>query len=227
MLLIDADLRRPGLGSQFDVDQVPGLSDVLVGRAGLGEALRPWDANLTLMPSGYLPPNPAEILDGDAMRALLRDLRARFDVVVIDTPPLVPVTDGAVLAALADGVIVVVRQGKPSRHQLLLAVQRLELVGARLLGSVLNMVSAKATSAYAIYDRQVPREGHAHDARPVASVGAYPAEPRAEGVHAAHAEQGDQATASDAAVPAPPGRQRKDHSKPPIVDRGDGYRIEP
>lgn len=239
VLLIDADLRRPGLGTQFDIDQVPGLSDVLVGRARLDQALRLWEGNLTLMPCGYLPPNPAEILDGEAMRTLLRDLRDRFDVILVDTPPLVPVTDGAVLAALADGVILVVRQGKPTRHQLALAAQRLDLVGARLLGSVLNMVAPGATSAYAIYDRQVPRDGHAATGRPPkgrpssAPAGTEPPVLVEEGAMEARDEPAPGAPGPAGSPPAAGGegeltvKRREDQARRSVVDRGDGYRIEP
>lgn len=153
VLLVEADLRRPTLAEDFGVERIPGLSDVLAGRATLDEALRPWGpSGLTILPSGYLPPNPSELLGSAAASRLLNKLRERFDVVVFDTPPLLPVTDGAVLATLADGVILVVREGKTSRHQLGLSVQRLERVGARLLGSVMNMV-VEEESGYSTYDR--------------------------------------------------------------------------
>ena len=132
MLLIEADLRRPTLSEDFDVERIPGLSDVLVDRATLDEALRPVAADgLTILPSGYLPPNPSELLGSDAAQPAPQQAARALRHVVIDTPPLLPVTDGAVLATLADGVLLVVREGKTSRHQLSLSVQRLERVGAR------------------------------------------------------------------------------------------------
>ncbi len=155
VLLIEADLRRPTLAEDFEVERVPGLSDVLAGRADLEEALRPWrSSDLTILPSGYLPPNPSELLGSGAARRLIGKLRDRFDVVVIDTPPLLPVTDGAVLATLADGVILVVREGKTSRHQLALSAQRLQLVGARLLGTVMNMTEGPISGGYSTYDQE-------------------------------------------------------------------------
>ena len=154
VLLIEADLRRPTLSEAFGLKSVPGLSDVLAGRADLDAALRPWGSTgLSILPSGYLPPNPSELLGSDAAKKLLMELRSRFEYVLIDTPPLLPVTDGAVVAGHADGVVLVVRQGKTSRHQLAVSEQRLAIVGARFLGSVMNMVTEAPAGSYSTYER--------------------------------------------------------------------------
>src|SRR5690606_7907661 len=118
VLIDEADLRRPSLNGFFGAEGRPGLTDVLVGRIAL-------DAALLLVGTG-------------AMEELLDELRGRFDSVIIDTPPLLPVTDAAVLSAHSGGVLVVVRSGKTTRHKLLLAMRSLQAVGARVLGTVLN-----------------------------------------------------------------------------------------
>ena len=99
--------------------------------------------------SGPIPPNPSELLQSQAMEKLLVDLRGRYDVVILDAPPLLPVTDAALLAARTDGAVVVVRHGKTTHDQLAHAVERLESVDASTLGVVLNMApTRKAESGY-------------------------------------------------------------------------------
>lgn len=105
-------------------------------------------AGLEVLTSGALPPNPSELLQTKAMAEMVDDLRRRFDVVIIDSPPLLPVTDAALLAAISDGVILVVRHGKTSHEQVRAAVERLESVGSRLLGVVLNMTPSRAGGPY-------------------------------------------------------------------------------
>jgi receptor protein-tyrosine kinase len=107
----------------------------------LDEALGMWNrGQLAVLTSGLLPPNPSELLGSRQMAALLDDLRARFDAVVIDAPPLLPVTDGAVIAHAADGAVMVVRHGKTTREQLERAKEVLDQAGANLLGAVVNFV---------------------------------------------------------------------------------------
>jgi capsular exopolysaccharide synthesis family protein len=154
VLIIEADLRRPSLNGYFGATNRLGLTDLVIGHADVDDALYPVGFNgLTLLPSGQLPPNPAELVGTDAMVDLLEHLRDRFDSILIDTPPLLPVTDAAVLAAHADGVLVVARAGKTTRHQLLLAMRSLQAVGARVLGTVLNVAPSRRGSAYTSYWR--------------------------------------------------------------------------
>jgi tyrosine-protein kinase len=154
VLIIEADLRRPSLNGYFGASRTLGLTDVVVGHAEIDDALQPVGFNgLTLLPSGQLPPNPSELVGTDAMVDLLESLRDRFDSIIIDTPPLLPVTDAAVLAAHADGVLVVARAGKTTRHQLMLAMRSLQAVGARVLGTVLNIAPSRRGSEYTSYWR--------------------------------------------------------------------------
>jgi len=139
VLLIDADLRKPAIGDGFDLKSDVGLTDVLVGRIGIDEAVQPTGRDrLMVLPSGSVPPNPSELLGSTTMDALLNKLRDRYDMIVVDTPPLLHVTDASVVAAQSDGVVLVVRYGKTKWAQVDAARARLASVKALLLGSVLN-----------------------------------------------------------------------------------------
>jgi capsular exopolysaccharide synthesis family protein len=173
VLIVEADLRRPTLDEYFKVAGSVGLTDVIVGRADIDAALQPVGFNgLMLLPGGQLPPNPSELVGGEVMVQLLETLRDRFDMIIINTPPLLPVTDAAVLSAHADGVLVVLRAGKTTRQQLTLAMRSLQAVGAPILGTVLNMAPGHRGSRYTAYwhsgsqaNRSWP-EGDAASGRP-------------------------------------------------------------
>lgn len=138
--LVDGDLRRPSVANYFGLVGAAGLSTVIVGRASLDDVLQPVDGSLSAITSGPIPPNPTELLSAPSYLRLLGELRNRFDLVIIDAPPVLPVADAAVLAAAADGVIFVVQAGSTSRHLVERAVTALDQVHARMLGVVLNMV---------------------------------------------------------------------------------------
>ncbi|MFA5890651.1 MAG: polysaccharide biosynthesis tyrosine autokinase [Actinomycetota bacterium] len=137
-LLVDADLRRPTIDQYFDLKDKPGLTDVLMGTASPSQAIARISPYLGVMPSGPLPPNPAELLAGSRMVSVLDGLASGTDVIVFDTPPALPVTDAAALASRMDGVIVVLRAGRVTRDHARDAVQAFERVGIRVLGIVLN-----------------------------------------------------------------------------------------
>lgn len=140
-VLVEGDLRRPKAPARLGLDAAVGVTSVLVGSVAVEDALQQHaDTGLSFLASGAVPPNPAELLQSNAMSELLADLRSRFDVVIIDAPPLLPVTDATLLASKADGAILVVRHGKATKEQVRQSVARLEHVGARLLGTVSNMV---------------------------------------------------------------------------------------
>ena len=141
VLMLDGDLRRPQVASTFELESVVGLTTVLIGSIGLDDAIQEGPLkNLWVLTSGAIPPNPSELLQSQAMHDLLQRAKKEFDVIVIDTPPLLPVTDAALLAAQADGALVVIRHGKTTRDQLQHSMERLESVGAKPLGIVLNMI---------------------------------------------------------------------------------------
>ncbi|GAA4465227.1 polysaccharide biosynthesis tyrosine autokinase [Phytohabitans houttuyneae] len=152
VLLIDADLRRPKVAEYLDLEGAVGLSNVLAGQVGIEDVVQHWGRHqLFVLPSGSVPPNPSELLGSRAMAHLLARQREHYDLIVIDTPPLVPVTDAAVLTAMADGAVMVARSGKTSTAQIRTGLARLRAVDARVLGCVLNMQATKASDGYYAY----------------------------------------------------------------------------
>ena len=139
VLLIDCDLRRSRIHKMFGEGQTPGLTNVLVGGTPAAEAVRPTMIDgLSILASGTHPPNPAELLGSAQMQSLLDELGTEYDLLILDTPPLLAASDAAILSRVADGSILVVRAGKTERNALASAVQQLLTVGARILGTVLN-----------------------------------------------------------------------------------------
>ena len=138
VILVDADLRRPGLHTYFDVPQEPGLTGYMVSQDG-EEALALVETGvpgLQMLPSGALPPNPADILGSQKMEQLLTHLKARADVVVFDAPPVTAAVDASVLGAQTDGLLLVVRAGHTRRDRIAQAKELLERFRVRLLGAV-------------------------------------------------------------------------------------------
>jgi len=150
-VLIDADMRRGAMHVALDAAETPGLSDYLLGRASLEDITRTVrfdDATFEFIPRGTLPPNPAELLAGTRMQALLEHLGGEHDAVVFDAPPLNVVTDAAILGSQTDGVLVVVRAGVTDRAAVRYAFDQLTAVHARVLGCVLNDVDVKREHYY-------------------------------------------------------------------------------
>jgi capsular exopolysaccharide synthesis family protein len=152
-LLVEADMRRPRVTEYLSLERSVGLSNVLAGQVQVDEVLQDWgEGNLSVLAGGTAPPNPSEILGSHGMLDLMATLRERFDIIIVDTPPLLPVTDAAVASVLADGVVVVVRYGKTTRAQVASAMRSLEAVDARILGTVLTFTPAKVSATYGGYD---------------------------------------------------------------------------
>ncbi len=148
--LVDADLRRPMINEYLGLDRNAGLTTALVGDADLNDLLQLWgDANLCVLTSGQIPPNPSELLGSQGMSDLLQSLEEAFDTVIIDAPPLLPVTDAAVLSQHVGGVVLVVGTEKVHRRDLEKSLNALEMVGANVLGVVLNRLPVKGPDAYA------------------------------------------------------------------------------
>ena len=149
VILIDADLRRPKIGDYMGVESAAGLTDLLIGRADLVDVAQPWGrGQLHVLPAGQIPPNPSELLGSRVMQELIAELEQRFDYVLFDAPPLLPVTDAAILSKNASGAIVVVAAGKTHKGQLTGAVAALESVGAHVAGVVMTMMPTKGPDAY-------------------------------------------------------------------------------
>ncbi|PZE65125.1 polysaccharide biosynthesis tyrosine autokinase [Curtobacterium sp. MCBD17_021] len=137
--VVDCDLRRPAVAARLDLENSVGLTDVLIGRAELDDVAQPWGATGTVLPTGPLPPNPADLLASAGMTEILAALAVANDYVIVDTPPLLPVTDAAVLAAASSGAIVVTAAGKSHTHELRDALAVLERADAHTLGIAVTM----------------------------------------------------------------------------------------
>ncbi|MGE2715275.1 polysaccharide biosynthesis tyrosine autokinase [Mycolicibacterium litorale] len=149
VVLVDGDMRRPTLHKNLGLVQPVGFSTVLSGGASLEDALQETRfPGLTVLTSGAIPPNPSELLGSLAAKKLLSEMRAQFDYVIVDSTPLLAVTDAAILAASADGVLIMARFGQTKREQLAHAVESLESVGAPLLGAVFTMVPTRGSGSY-------------------------------------------------------------------------------
>lgn len=169
-LLIDADLRRPMVHRLFGLKRMPGLSDVLTGTSAyedsrqtmadilVGETSQ-WDHLLTakmldrleILPNGTNTTTPAELLNSEAMKDLISDLRKRYDYILIDTPPVLPVTDARTLGGLADGTFFIYRAGKTARRALTRARDELNLAGVKVKGIILNQATPEVTLTESYY----------------------------------------------------------------------------
>ncbi|ALS57656.1 polysaccharide biosynthesis tyrosine autokinase [Rathayibacter toxicus] len=140
-VVVDGDLRKPTVAKSFGLVPGVGLTDLLIGKAELQDVLQPWgpSGNLWILGAGSIPPNPSELLGSNGMDILLHEI-AREAIVIIDAPPLLPVTDGAILTARTDGALVVISAGKTTTDELGKAIQNLERVSGHTLGVILNRV---------------------------------------------------------------------------------------
>lgn len=142
VLLLDADLRRPSLHRALDVLREPGLTNLLVGDAEMRECVRPGVLpNLDLLPSGPFPPNPSELLSSRSMARLMDELKGSYAYVVVDSPPVLAVTDASVLGGLVDGAAMVLRSGTTEQRAAERAASQLRRLSVRIFGAVLNEVT--------------------------------------------------------------------------------------
>ncbi len=149
VLLIEGDLRRPKVAEYLGLEGSVGLTNVLAGQVDVSEVLQRWGRSpLTVLPSGSIPPNPSELLGSRGMIDLVQGFRRDFDIVVIDSPPLLPVTDAAIISSYVDGALVVTRHGSTTKKQVQQSLQALSAVNATVLGFVLNRVPLKGADAY-------------------------------------------------------------------------------
>ena len=141
VLLVEADLRRPRTADYLGIEGAVGLTNVLLGQVPVGDVLQTWGTlPLKVLPSGPIPPNPSELLGSTPMIELVHLLGSHADIVILDAPPLLPVTDAAVLSTVCDGALIVARHGHTRRDQLLAADEAVTKVGGRVLGVLLNRV---------------------------------------------------------------------------------------
>jgi capsular exopolysaccharide synthesis family protein len=155
VLLMDTDMRRPRLHKAFGVPDDMGVSSLVVGEGSLERAIKSTDVpNLFVLPCGPLPPNPAELLHTRAFSELLGKLHERFDCILLDSPPLGPVSDALVLSKQADGILLVLKAGRTQREQAKRAIRSLRDVKARVIGALLNHVDMRGGkgSDYSTYN---------------------------------------------------------------------------
>lgn len=144
VLLVDADLRRPTIHQTFAISNQRGVSSWLSGQlTDVNEAIYPVLDHLFVMPSGPKPPNPAELLASDRMTKFLTVATRKLDLVIVDAPPILPVTDARILAGQVDGTVLVVRQNFVEKVAVRQAVSALKNARAQLLGTILNDVDIK------------------------------------------------------------------------------------
>lgn len=161
ILLVEADLRRPRIASYLGTEGAVGLTSVLIGQAELADAVQEWAGGsgqpLNVLPSGPVPPNPSELLGSRGMADLITACESTYDLVIVDAPPLLPVTDAAVLATITSGTVVVARHGHCRRDQLTRAVGGLRSVDATIFGVVLTLTPRKGSDAhYYAYNSKSP-----------------------------------------------------------------------
>lgn len=147
--LIEGDLRRPRLLDYLDLEGVAGLTDVLIDRADLDDVIQPYGTDgVDVIGAGAIPPNPSELLASSAMTTALADLSARYDYVLIDTPPVLPVTDAVVLSTKVDGMLVLVGSTVVRKEQLKATLEALRAVDTTILGLVLNRIGTSERGGY-------------------------------------------------------------------------------
>lgn len=158
VVVVDADLRRPQVGKYFGLEDRLGLTDVLLGTVRLEDAVQRWGGprGPLVLPAGRIPPNPSELLQSEAMRELIEQLEARYDVVLIDTPPLIPVSDAAILTRRTGGALLLAASRRTRKAELRRAAANLKQVDGNLLGVVLTMVAGRDSAAYSYERAQTP-----------------------------------------------------------------------
>jgi len=152
VLLVDADLRKPTVHHFFTVSNRGGLTSVLTGQQSLAAAVKDTSIdNLQILTSGPIPPNPSELLSSKKMANLLVELREKYDIIIVDTPPVLAVADAQIVSTLCDGTVLVLNAGRVKRELAAKAKANLEHAKARILGVVLNNLERKTADAYYYY----------------------------------------------------------------------------
>jgi capsular exopolysaccharide synthesis family protein len=152
VLIIDADLRKPTMHHTFSKSNRTGLTSLLTGQATLQEVIKETHIErVDILTAGPIPPNPSEILSSNRMTRILEELKETYDIILIDTPPALAVTDAQIIAAKVDGVILVIDSGKVKTEMAMKTKASLDHVKARILGVVLNNIDRKHADSYYYY----------------------------------------------------------------------------
>ena len=151
VIVIDGDMRKPRIHRAFEVSNINGVSDVLVGKIALGDAIKEYNQNLHIMTCGTVPPNPAEMVASKAMMKLVEELSLRYDYVLIDSPPILPVTDAQVISTFVDGTILVAASSESDKQGIKKAYESLMKVNGNLIGTVMTKVKNNSKKDYRYY----------------------------------------------------------------------------
>ncbi|MBK5240615.1 CpsD/CapB family tyrosine-protein kinase [Clostridium sp.] len=152
IVVVDCDLRKPTIHKKFLISNNIGLTNVLIKDKIVDEVIiDTCIPNLYVIPSGPLPPNSSELLSSKNIKDILTELAEQFDVVLIDTPPVLYISDAKIMSALAEGTIIVTSYGKTEKNQLLNAKENIEKTGGRILGVVINKIPDKYNGSYGNY----------------------------------------------------------------------------
>ena len=154
VLVIDCDLRKPSIHENFLLSNEKGLTDVLFGKSDLKGVTKKIEDSLFLITAGTILPNPAEILGSKEMENLIKELKINFDYIILDTPPILPVTDSKLLAIKADATVVVVRSEVSKSKHVSQAFKELEKVNANIIGTILNDVEMYSEKLYYDYSNK-------------------------------------------------------------------------
>lgn len=155
VLLVDADLRKPTIHYTFRLDNLKGLSNVLVGETPLEDVINPSEIkNLDLVSCGPIPPNPSELLASNRMQQLMNDASGLYDIILFDTPPVMAVTDAQILANLCDGSILVVRSKQTENEAAAKSIEQLQSAKSKILGTILNDRDKKEANYYYYYGKK-------------------------------------------------------------------------
>ncbi len=151
VLVIDCDLRKPTIHKKFTISNEKGVSNFLIGQTPLEEVIHKYSDNLYLLPSGTIPPNPAEMLSSKKLKEFLEKVKEEFDCIIIDSPPVMAVTDAQILSTIVDGVLLVAASGQTEKEGIVKAKEQISKVNGRLLGVVLTKMPMKKGKGYGNY----------------------------------------------------------------------------
>ena len=153
-IIIDCDLRKPSLHKKFNVSNSIGLSDVILDKKNIEKSVKKIDGNLDILTAGKIPPNPSELLGSKALNTLLEALEEVYDVIVIDSPPVLAVTDAQILSKKVDGTVLVVRSNFTKKDTVMAAKDVLIKVKANILGTVLTRTDSNKHGYYYYYGKE-------------------------------------------------------------------------
>ena len=151
VLLIDCDLRRPSIHKKFNISNNKGLSNLLIGQFKFDEVAQKYTENMYILTSGTVPPNPSEMLASNKMKLFLEEAKGKFDFIIIDSPPVVAVTDAQLLSTMVGGVLLVVAAGQAEIAATIKTKELLDNVKANIIGVVLNKAEITGGKKYGYY----------------------------------------------------------------------------